>query len=281
MDVHEFRLQLLLGGRPEGIDPDVKHLAGVSAQSGDRVRGSHRLSRLAYSTGAAIPVPEVVVRDPALRGGGFTSSCARARAPGAAVRNVGAAGWPLRVGRTSAIESDLFPAQRRRHGESSDHGSSESERRLVSHAYEIEREIDVEVLCGTNEYEGEARGAGVEADQGRSSIPAGIELKRWSGVCRPGVSNVPLPASINWSSLQTSSPRLVFRGLLVGSGLRFHRVRTLSGLHNFLERRPAADHQRCAFDLHQLFLPEFGEEAADRFASRADDLSDLFVREIK
>ena len=48
-------------------------------------------------------------------------------------------------------------------------------------------------------------------------------------------------------------------------------------LHNLLQREAAANNERCALRLHQLFLLEFGEQPAHRLARRADDLGNLFV----
>src|SRR5579863_595629 len=59
-------------------------------------------------------------------------------------------------------------------------------------------------------------------------------------------------------------------------GYQPYRPDTLR-LHNLLQRHAAANHQRRALELHQLFSLEFREEAADCLARRADDFGDLFV----
>src|SRR5579862_3958910 len=110
MDVHQLRLQLLLGCRPQGAHQNAEHSSRVSAKPGYRVRSGNRLSRLAYSTGAPVPVTEVVVRDPALRGAGLTASHSRACPAGEGVRALGAGGRKLRTGRACAAESGVLPA---------------------------------------------------------------------------------------------------------------------------------------------------------------------------
>ncbi len=54
MDGRHLRLQLLLGGRPQGANPDFEHSAGVPAQPGNGVGRGHRLPRLAHSTRTAV-----------------------------------------------------------------------------------------------------------------------------------------------------------------------------------------------------------------------------------
>ena len=91
----------------------------------------------------------------------------RARAAGAAVRGLGAERRPLRTGRAGAAESGLLPPQGRGRGESDDHGPAEPQRRSVSHAHQVEWEVDAAVVRGADQYAGAARGEGVEADLGR------------------------------------------------------------------------------------------------------------------
>jgi hypothetical protein len=49
------------------------------------------------------------------------------------------------------------------------------------------------------------------------------------------------------------------------------------GLDDFFQRRAAADHHGGTFQLNELSLLEFGEQAADGFAGGADGLGDFFV----
>ena len=67
-----------------------------------------------------------------------------------------------------------------------------------------------------------------------------------------------LALSKNWQSPEGSSTKML-------------------GLHDFLQRKAAANDQGRALGLHQLLLLEFGKQAAHRLARRADDLGDLFV----
>src|SRR5271167_3594754 len=111
MDVYQLRLQLFLGRGSKGADSDVEYSAGILTEPGNRIGGGDRLPRLAHSAGTAVPVAEVVVRDPALRRGGIAAPHSPARATGAAVRRVGAERRPFRAGRAGAAELSLFPTQ--------------------------------------------------------------------------------------------------------------------------------------------------------------------------
>lgn len=58
-------------------------------------------------------------------------------------------------------------------------------------------------------------------------------------------------------------------------------IKPASRLNDLLERRPAANHQRRALNLYQLFLAKFREQPAHRLPGRSDNLADLFVRQIE
>ena len=91
VDVHQLRLQLLLGRRSQSADPDSKHLAGIPAQPGHGIGRGDRLSRLAHPARPPFPLAEVVVRDPPLRRGRPAAPHPPPRGTGAAIRGAGCA----------------------------------------------------------------------------------------------------------------------------------------------------------------------------------------------
>ena len=52
---------------------------------------------------------------------------------------------------------------------------------------------------------------------------------------------------------------LAWDGLILSTRSRYDNVRKVLRLDDLFQRRPAANHQRRAFQLHQLFLLELGE----------------------
>ncbi len=89
VDVHQFRLRLLLRRGPQGPDPDLERTAGILAQPSHRIRRRDRLSRLADSARTPLSGTQAVVRDPALWGRRLAAPHPAARRMGAAVSPVG------------------------------------------------------------------------------------------------------------------------------------------------------------------------------------------------
>jgi aromatic-L-amino-acid/L-tryptophan decarboxylase len=56
VDVHQLRLQLLLGRRSQSAHPDSKHLAGIPAQPSHGIGRGNRLSRLAHPARPPFPL---------------------------------------------------------------------------------------------------------------------------------------------------------------------------------------------------------------------------------
>ena len=74
VDVHQFRLRLLLGEEEEGPHRRAQHPSRVPAERGHELRGGHRLSRLARSPGPPLPRAQALVRDSPLRSRGPAAS---------------------------------------------------------------------------------------------------------------------------------------------------------------------------------------------------------------
>ena len=77
--VHQLRLRLLLGGRPDGAHRRADRAARVPAQRGQRVGRGDRLPRLAGAARPAVPAPQAVVRAARLRRRGASAPRPRAR----------------------------------------------------------------------------------------------------------------------------------------------------------------------------------------------------------